>query len=238
MSQHEDDLSSSRGADLETGVADEEDFLCREINNDQQAQDEERRKLHVDHNDMADDHELLSYRCILPKDRERIQLLHEEWFPVAYQDDFYDNLVLGKMLTTNSPLYTNLICNKQDEIKACLVGMSVKGSRLNLASRQLLLPDWPHRHERAFYIMTLGTVPEFRHMGLATSLIDELVEQVVQTDQEYGAMYLHVITSNQSAIRFYERLKFWRVKEIESKLDRVAKDEGDLTLIFLTTLSS
>jgi ribosomal protein S18 acetylase RimI-like enzyme len=218
MIQHEDDLSSSGVADLETGIVDEEEFLCKGINNHQQAQEGERRKLYLNHNNMADDHERLSYRCIMPKDRERIQLLHEEWFPVAYQDDFYDNLVLGRMLTTNNPLYTNLMCNKQDEIKACLVGMSVQGTKLNLASRQLLLPDWPHRHERAFYIMTLGTVPEFRHMGLATSLIDELV-QVVQSDRECGAMYLHVITSNQSAIRFYERLKFWRVQEIESKLD-------------------
>lgn len=159
----------------------------------------------------------LTSRRIFPKDRKRIQELHEEWFPVTYQQEFYDNLVWGKMCNTNDPLHTNVICNDKDDIIACLVGMEVSGSRLNRASRQLLLPDWPHRHRKAFYIMTLGTVTEARNMGLASSLVAEYINNVVQNDTQCGALYLHVITSNQSAIRFYERLNFWRVQEIESK---------------------
>lgn len=214
MSRHQDALPSlsSETSDLEAGVVDEEAFVCKLTGNQEESLI---RRAYVSHTDYI--MEPLCYRPIMPKDRDRIQELHEEWFPVAYQEDFYDNLVLGKMCRTNDPLYTNLLCDEDDEIKACLVGMSVKGSILNLASRQLLLPEWPHRHERVFYIMTLGTVTEFRHKGLASDMIAELVEQVVADDRKCGAMYLHVITTNQAAIRFYERLKFWRVQEIASK---------------------
>eukprot|EP00980_Cylindrotheca_fusiformis_P019727 scaffold6898_cov123-Cylindrotheca_fusiformis.AAC.4 len=224
------DLSSG-SSDVESGFLLDEDVYCQQIGSQEGAATSStpRRRAYVqsqydrntsNENGMLADHhhpyEKLYYRPILPKDRLRIQELHEEWFPVAYQEEFYDNLVHGKMFQTNDPLYTNLVCDEDDDIKACIVGMFVKGGILNHASRQLLLPDWPSRHDNVFYIMTLGTVPEFRHEGLATSLIAEL-EQIVKEDQGCGAMYLHVITSNKAAIRFYERLKFWRVQEIESK---------------------
>ncbi len=41
----------------------------------------------------------LYFRSILPIDRQQIQRLHEEWFPVEYQDKFYDTLVHGKLVT-------------------------------------------------------------------------------------------------------------------------------------------
>jgi ribosomal protein S18 acetylase RimI-like enzyme len=160
----------------------------------------------------------LQFRTILPKDRRQIQQLHEKWFPVVYQLDFYDQLVLGKMCHTGEDLYTNVVCCKgptadEDEIVACLVGSVVQDTRLNRISRQLLLPD-PRRHARLFYIMTLGTVTEYRSLGLASSLIQQCVQNVVNKDPKCGGLYLHVITLNQSAIRFYERLGFWRVQEI------------------------
>ena len=48
----------------------------------------------------------MHWRNIQPKDRNRIQELHEEWFPVSYQQEFYDGLVHERMPHTNEPLYT------------------------------------------------------------------------------------------------------------------------------------
>lgn len=62
--------------------------------------------------------------------------------------------------------------------------------------------------------MTLGTVRAYRQEGLATSLVERCIDQVVAPDPSCGALYLHVITSNTQAIRFYEGLGFWRVEEI------------------------
>jgi ribosomal protein S18 acetylase RimI-like enzyme len=154
------------------------------------------------------------YRPILPKDRPRIQQLHEEWFPVSYQSDFYDHLVMGKMCHSGEDLYTNVAVNAQDEIVACLVGAVVPSTKLNSASRQLLLPA-SYEHTKLCYIMTLGTVPEYRKGGLASTLVEQCIRDVILPHPECGALYLHVITLNQSAIRFYERLGFWRVQEIK-----------------------
>ena len=171
------------------------------------------QEIYFDAHEEEEEELIYRYRTILPKDRARIQVLHEEWFPVVYQEEFYDNLVLGKMCQTGEDLYTNVIVDEKDEIVAGLVGAIVPIRKLNKMSRNLLLPQ-PQNHERLFYIMTLGTVTEHRNGGLASSLIEECIQHVVQPDRRCGAVYLHVITLNHSAIRFYERLGFWRVQEI------------------------
>ena len=155
------------------------------------------------------------FRRIQPTDRQRIQELHETWFPVQYQAEFYDELVHGKMCRSGEDLYTNLVVSQEDpfEIRACLVAAVVPSTRLNKATRRLILPD-PQQHARACYIMTLGTVHEHRQAGLATQLIQQCFQEVVERDTGCGALYLHVITSNPQAIRFYERLGFWKVQEI------------------------
>ena len=199
----------------------------------------------------------LHWRKIQPKDRKRIQELHEEWFPVSYQQEFYDSLVHERMPHTNEPLYTCVATVKQsgantsssnnyhtqasasrddrnmtlhidtdlvngdndanmdssdETIIACVVGAVVNANKLNTASRQLLLSNI-EQHYRLFYIMTLGTTSEYRHLGLGTALVEKCIEQV-ENDPHCGVLYLHVITLNAAAIRFYERLGFWRVQEI------------------------
>lgn len=156
----------------------------------------------------------LHFRTIQPCDRQQIQDLHEEWFPVRYQQEFYDDLVHGKMCHTGEDLYTNLAVDDNNTIAACVVAAKVPAKRLNKTSRNLLLPQ-PDLHHTACYIMTLGTVSQYRNMGLATRLVEKCIQDLVVSDPSCGALYLHVITSNDSAIRFYERLGFWRVQEID-----------------------
>eukprot|EP00804_Cyclotella_cryptica_P020651 CCRYP_003471-RE/>CCRYP_003471-RE protein AED:0.20 eAED:0.20 QI:197/1/1/1/0.75/0.6/5/2458/445 len=108
-----------------------------------------------------------------------------------------------------------------ERIVGCLVGSFLSSSRLSSKheSRErdetaaLLVPE-PHRYSRMFYIMTLGTVPEFRRSGLGSILVNRVVD-VINTRPECGALYLHVIVYNKGAMRLYERLSFLRVKEIQ-----------------------
>jgi ribosomal protein S18 acetylase RimI-like enzyme len=82
-----------------------------------------------------------------------------------------------------------------------------------METRELLIAD-STLHTRMFYIMTLGTVKGFRHHGLATRLLQRVMEQV-ERDAQCGTLYLHVITCNVAAIRFYEKLGFYRVTEMK-----------------------
>jgi ribosomal protein S18 acetylase RimI-like enzyme len=170
----------------------------------------------------------ITFRPIAPRDRQEIQRLHESWFPVSYTNAFYDELVLHRRLagvrTTiceERELYTRVgTVTNNETIVACLVGSFVSAQRLSLASRQLLLSTaWPssseHRFPRLFYLMTLGTIPDYRHHGLATQLVEQCLEDTVLRDPGCGALYLHVLPSNIAAIRFYEKLHFVRVTLIK-----------------------
>lgn len=191
----------------------------------------------------------ISYRSFHEGDRDQVQELHKEWFPVSYKDEFYDELVHERMVNTGEKLFTcaivfheeddeaarqnpypashtaaddSLTSNQgieedEDYIIACVVGSLLDVARLDKDTVSLLVSD-PFRYKRVFYIMTLGTVTEFRNARLATSLVEKCM-RIVENDEQCGALYLHVITFNTAAINFYERLGFYRVKEIESKYE-------------------
>jgi len=191
----------------------------------------------------------ISYRPFHEGDRDQLQELHKEWFPVTYKDEFYDELVYERMVNTGEKLFTcaaiyheddgtppNLSPSQsateppiaanesqdttsseeeEDYIIACVVGSLLDVTRLDKDTVSLLVSD-PVRFKKVFYIMTLGTVTEFRNARLATSLVEKCM-RIVEKNEQCGALYLHVATFNTAAIRFYERLGFYRVKEIESK---------------------
>ena len=48
----------------------------------------------------------ITFRKIHPTDKKQVQQLHEQWFPVRYLDEFYDDLVYERMSTTGDPLFT------------------------------------------------------------------------------------------------------------------------------------
>lgn len=170
----------------------------------------------------------ICYRPLQLGDRDQVQELHQEWFPVNYKDEFYDELVLERMVNTGEKLFTcaitfheeeneNTLVDEEEEdyIIACVVGSLLDVSRLDKDTVSLLISD-PFIYKQAFYIMTLGTVEEFRGARLATSLVEKCIH-IAEMNEKCGVVYLHVIISNSAAIRFYERLGFYRVKEIESK---------------------
>jgi ribosomal protein S18 acetylase RimI-like enzyme len=235
----------------------------------------------------------LYFRSVEPTDRQQIQELHEQWFPVTYQDEFYDSLVLGRLCanaeegnessttddcdeydnaannndknndpTRQCPLYTCLAVvanthsddrgasslagsrnrniprsgsdlsrmeearlppqpamtalssmqSEQERVVACVVGAFVRHSILSTELRALLVPD-PLVHTQLFYIMTLGAADDYRNIGLSTFLVHQCMEQV-QAEPSCGTLYLHVLDTNVEAIRFYEKLGFYRVKII------------------------
>lgn len=156
------------------------------------------------------------FRCrsIQPQDRQIIQKLHEEWFPVLYHEEFFDELVLGRMIGSGDPLFTRLAIDDENDqsIAGCVVGSFVNGNLLAKHIQDLLVNDL-QRHPRLFYIMTLGST--LRRIGLATAMVEECLEEV-QRDPLCGVVYLHVITDNTVAIRMYEQMGFYRVQEIEN----------------------
>ncbi|XP_064871960.1 N-alpha-acetyltransferase 60 [Oncorhynchus nerka] len=59
------------------------------------------------------------------------------------------------------------------------------------------------------YILSLGVVKEFRKHGIGSLLLDSLKEHISTTAQDHcKAIYLHVLTTNTTAIHFYHNRDF------------------------------
>ena len=150
-------------------------------------------------------HKLYTMVAVIPKERNKESIATNTTSDVMNGDNKNHDHDNDEQITDTS----------DEQIIACLVGCVLTAHKLNHESRQLLVPDWPHSHGKLFYIMTLGTVTAYRHFGLATRLVEQVLETMVHRDVDMGTVYLHVITSNDAAIRFYEtKLGFWRVQEI------------------------
>ena len=95
--------------------------------------------------------ETISFREILPQDRRRIQELFEEWFPVEYKEEFYEQLCNNRSMG-EQPLYNLLATvpiahdNDNQKIIACLLGCKLSVRKLNHASRALLIPGYDSTH--------------------------------------------------------------------------------------------
>ncbi len=59
------------------------------------------------------------------------------------------------------------------------------------------------------YILSLGVCSSFRRQGVASLLLDSFLTHVTQSENQIcKAIYLHVLTMNSAAIRFYEKHYF------------------------------
>mmetsp|Transcript_5542 Transcript_5542/g.7090 ORF Transcript_5542/g.7090 Transcript_5542/m.7090 type:complete len:310 (+) Transcript_5542:275-1204(+) len=133
------------------------------------------------------------------------------------EDRLYDT-IKGAMSETqlySSPPSFRQIIQQGDAIVGCVVGIFLDISNMTPNNELIdrLIID-PYVYTKVFYIMTLGCNDQFRNRGLGSKLIEDCINLVEQVG-ECGVMYLHVITYNKAAIRFYERLGFHRIQEIE-----------------------
>lgn len=223
----------------------------------------------------------IKLRPVEEKDKEYIKSLHEGWFPVRYNQEFYDSMVLSTNKihndstasdnstsdgNTNNKLSDKIISfiaefdtsenyldddsddccgnnetqnllhknnsstkpcvnvnkneipnvdieSSNDNILGCIVGSFFSYQKCSKPIQTLLLPSNP-KYKSMFYIMTLGTVPKYRNLGLGSILVERCVD-FARRNRECGVIYLHVIKYNKGAIRFYEKLGFGRVTEIQ-----------------------
>ena len=123
--------------------------------------------------------------------------------PIKRDEATRDNIVTKDVLSSSSA-ETPLV--QHQKIVGCIVGSFNSIERLDTSLSSLLIQN-ALCHPRVFYIMTLGTAKEHRNLGIGAALVQRAVHHAEQ-DEKCGAVYLHVITYNQAAISFYEKLDF------------------------------
>ncbi|TDH72577.1 hypothetical protein CCR75_003880 [Bremia lactucae] len=172
---------------------------------------------------------VIYFRDVDSSDIPQVRALHEEWFPIRYNQAFYEGAAHGLWMETSCPLFARLAVEMQPAlelqtpIKSSLqdrqsenVFGAVTASTLPLSKvddfNLISSDDW--EHTQIMYILTLGTRSSARRMGIATALLQECIAQACRQPQ-CGAVYLHVKADNLNARRFYEKNGFQNLRYLQ-----------------------
>lgn len=140
-------------------------------------------------------------RFLTPEDIPEVKKLCAEWFPIEYPDIWYQEIA-------SNPKFYSLAASYHSNIIGLIVCEIKLKSKLNKEDSDILSPSFPSTTQVA-YILSLGVVVDYRSHGIGSLLLDSLLSYL--TTKEKGdckVAYLHVLSTNQTAIRFYERRNF------------------------------
>ncbi|GIY89306.1 n-alpha-acetyltransferase 60 [Caerostris darwini] len=148
-------------------------------------------------------------RFLGPEDVPAVKKLCTEWFPIEYPDSWYKDI-------TSSNKFFSLAAVYRVQIIGLVVAEIKAQSQCNKEDQGLLSSNFT-KNTKVAYILTLGVVEDFRRNGigflnfiLATLLLNSLVDHLTKNPDGNSckAVYLHVLTSNTTAIQFYEQRNF------------------------------
>lgn len=140
-------------------------------------------------------------RNLCPTDIPAVKKLCAEWFPIDYPDSWFE------AITSNTKFYS-LAAIFDTRIIGIIVSEVKRRFKCNREDADILASSFPLSTEVA-YILSLGVVETFRRCGIASLLLNSLLSYLLSAEQHNcKAIYLHVLTTNVSAIRFYERQNF------------------------------
>ena len=143
----------------------------------------------------------LQLRFLSPNDVDEVKSLCCKWFPIEYPDSWYKDI-------TSSPRFYSLAAVLNNRIIGILIAEVKSISKCNPEDNGILGGRYL-KDTRVAYVLSLGVVKEYRKNGIASLLLNNLFGLL--TTEEYlncKAVYLHVLTTNYVALRFYERHKF------------------------------
>lgn len=168
----------------------------------------------------------LCYRPLQSSDMDEMIALHQEWFPVSYDKDFYNMSVSGSLYSLVAVVPPENADSTEEENILGMITISTYCEHHKEAISHVLGADCEQscRQSRAdgaeegrasgslAYILTLGIAENFRRRGLAKELIQRSVAHVEKNLPMVQAVFLHVVTYNTAAIQLYESSQFLRIE--------------------------
>ncbi|MEQ2303515.1 N-alpha-acetyltransferase 60 [Ameca splendens] len=119
----------------------------------------------------------------------------------GYPDSWYQDI-------TSNKKFFSLAATFRGNIVGMIVAEIKSRTKVHKEDGDILASSFPVDTQVA-YILSLGVVKEFRKHGIGSLLLDSLKEHISTTAQDHcKAIYLHVLTTNNTAIHFYENRDF------------------------------
>ncbi|CAF0975260.1 unnamed protein product [Rotaria sp. Silwood1] len=143
----------------------------------------------------------ITFRFLRPGDQSEVKSLCHDWFPIEYPDKWYNDIV------HNKKYFALAACDAfTQKIIALIVANILPLGNCNREDQQILHKKFSLTTS-VCYILILGVVKEYRRLGLASILLENLLNTLYKYDT-CKAIYLHVLYSNVQAIQFYESKLF------------------------------
>lgn len=161
----------------------------------------------------ASRHPTISYRPIQPTDLEVLVKIHGDLFPIRYEIEFFHNVVHGRDIVSWGAVDRNRPNGESDELIGFVTARIVMAKESEI--EDMLRFDKSRSDQTLVYILTLGVVESYRNFGIATSLIREVIKYASNMPN-CRAVYLHVISYNNSAIHLYQKMSFLCIRRLHA----------------------
>nr|CAG4645051.1 EOG090X0BM0 [Leptodora kindtii] len=140
-------------------------------------------------------------RFLCPSDLDQVKKLCKEWFPIQYPDVWYREI-------TSDPRFYSLGAVYHSQLVGILIAEIKPCEAMNKEDKGVLDTS-VCSNCNVGYILSLGVCSNFRQQGVASLLLDSFLGHVTRDENQLcKAVYLHVLTMNSPAIRFYEKHRF------------------------------
>ena len=183
-------------------------------------------QVHRKLSDIKIEEDKIYYRELIHSDKDEVVLLHKEWFPIDYDDDYFEKILNPEKRDKE---YFSLGAFYKSEGREFILGAIICELRTQLEftyqipeiSLKLIeipffddLSPFGGPYEFA-YIMTIGVVDECRRMKLGSILLNKMTTLFLQR-KDCLCLYLHVVKYNNTAIRFYQNNNFKNVTTLKN----------------------
>ena len=176
--------------------------------------------------------EAIIYKPISKVYINEVKKLHKEWFPVEYDDDYFQKIFENKhgVYFTIGAFYNYdkreiilglALCEYRPITEYFVKHTSPKAIEeicQNINFQEEVISYLRCEDYNCAYIMTIGVLDECRKLGIGTNLINYINNKAL-SDKICIGTYLDVIYYNKSAIKFYEKNGFKKVTTLKNYYD-------------------
>lgn len=120
------------------------------------------------------DPQAIRLRFLCPEDIVEIQNLCQDWFPISYPVEWYQQIV--------TPKYYSLVALYEKTIIGLIVCEIKSYSRLNKEDRDILPSTFSECE--VGYILSLGVHKKFRRRGIGSLLLDTFLRYITSSDKQ------------------------------------------------------
>ncbi|KAJ8887964.1 hypothetical protein PR048_007448 [Dryococelus australis] len=156
---------------------------------------------------------------VTPHNIKQLKRLNQVIFPVSYNDKFYkDVLEAGELAKLGKPK------SKLGKLLRMTGRLCFAAYYNDIVVGAVCCRIDTSENSRRLYIMTLGVLYPYRRLGIASKMLEHVLNYV-QQDCNFDSIFLHVQVNNEGAIEFYKKFGFEIVETKEHYYKRIEPAE-------------